>query len=87
MTFGDFSVFFKSRSKRSNNREGGRFVARQETKHPQVCPSGFVRLKQTPLLSADNSLKPRTLNYTKLNNARRNLEWQQAEKELGLIQL
>jgi hypothetical protein len=28
-----------------------------------------------------------TLNYTKLNESRRNLEWQQAEKELGLIQL
>ena len=33
------------------------------------------------------SLPLRTFNYTKLNNARRNLEWQQAEKELGLIQL
>lgn len=31
-----------------------------------------------------NCQTPRTLNYTKLNNARRNLEWQKAQKELGI---
>jgi hypothetical protein len=33
------------------------------------------------------SLIPQTFNYTKINTARRNLAWQQVEKELNLIQL
>lgn len=64
---------------------GDKFVARQgNNQYPQDVSEG----SSTSYPSKPNtSLKPQTLNYTKLNNARRNLEWQQVEKELGLIQL
>jgi hypothetical protein len=73
----NFGVFWK-KTMESQSLKGDKSVARQEIKHPQ---SGFLTSFH------HHSLMPQTLNYTKLNNARRNLEWQQAEKELGLIQL
>lgn len=81
----DWKVFWKpqSLSKHTNDDRGDKFVARKGN-------MGFFTSFQGNSVSLDAhnlSLKPRTLNYTKLNQARRDLEWQQAEKELGLIQL
>jgi hypothetical protein len=70
---------------------GDKFVARQEIKHPAMVSKGFsIPIRDSPSfvpLEPHHSLMPRTLNYSKLNNARRDLEWKKAEKELGLIQL
>ena len=65
---------------------GDKFVARTGNKYQQVFSEGLGHLN-TSFPSEPHSLMPRTLNYSKLNNARRDLEWKKAEKELGLIQL
>jgi hypothetical protein len=63
-------------------------VARQENKHPQVSSEGFVESQNSFIPSEPHSLMPRTTyNYTEVNKAMGDLEWQQAEKELNLIQL
>lgn len=55
--------------------KGDKFVARSgNTKYHQ---EGLVK-------SFTLSLKPQTFKYTKINNARRNLEWQKAQKDLGI---
>ena len=101
-SFGDFKVFFKSQSSKVNNlphseQKGDEFVARQgNIEYPQArSTKGF-----TPLLTTkepnnslsleaplDPTLMPQTLNFTKLNNARRDLEWQKEMKELNIQQL
>jgi hypothetical protein len=75
---------------------GDKSFARMQSKTAQArLNKGFTPLSnfkeantsftfESPL---DRSLKRTTFNYSKLNETRRNLEWQQAEKELGLIQL
>ena len=77
----DFKVFFKSSKVNkprfldtsNSDNKGDRFLGMKGNKH---LSGGLLP-----------SLPLRTFNYSKLNTARRNLEWQQAEKELGLIQL
>lgn len=83
----DFGVFWrKTRESLSPIKisRGDKFVARTGNKIPAI---GSIWLSESNLSQSYQSLMPRTLNYTKLNESRRNLEWQQAEKELGLIQL
>ena len=73
-----------------NLTKGDKFVARQEIKHPQVCDKVFVTSFQEEVSgeqlssSLHNSLMPRTLNYSKLNQARTNLNVQSAFKDLGI---
>ena len=58
-----------------------KFVARERTKHfPLVNKKVSMPLPSHPI----QPLMPQTFNYTKINNARRNLEWQKAQKELGI---
>ena len=89
----DWKVFWKpqSLSEHTNDDRGDKFVARKgNNQYPQDGSMGFFTSFQGNSVSPDAhnlSLKPQTFNYTKLNNAKRNLEWQQAEKELGIIQL
>ena len=81
----------------NNDFKGDEFVARQgNIEYPQArSTKGF-----TPLLTTkepnnslsleaplDRPLMPQTLNFTKLNNARRDLEWQKEMKELNIQQL
>jgi hypothetical protein len=70
---------------------GDKSFARMQSKTAQARSNGFshTSFQKNIILaeSHDRPLKRTTLNYTKLNTARRDLQWQQAEKELGLIQL
>ncbi len=61
---------------------GDKFVARQEIKHPAVVSERVF--SPLPSLDSQHSLMPRTLNYTKLNQARTNLNVQSAFKDLGI---
>jgi hypothetical protein len=69
---------------------GDKFVARQEIKHPQVCDKVFVTSFQEEVSgsqlssSLHSSLMPRTFNYSKLNQARTNLQVQKDFKDLGI---
>lgn len=97
----DWKVFWKSQSSKVNNlphseQKGDKSFARMQSKTAQArLNKGFTPLLNTKepnnSLSLEaplnHPLKRTTLNYSKLNETRRNLEWQQAEKELGLIQL
>jgi len=60
---------------------GDKFVARQEIKHPAIIPKGSHTFYPDGNL---DSLMPRTFNYTKLNQARTNLNVQSAFKDLGI---
>jgi hypothetical protein len=65
---------------------GEKFVARcGNNQYHQVNSEGSKTFY--PSESISHSLMPQTFNYTKINNARRDLEWKQVEKELGIIQL
>lgn len=70
---------------------GDKSFARMQSKTAQARSNGFSHTSFQKNLflaeSHDRPLKRTTFNYSKLNEARRNLEWQQAEKELNLIQL
>jgi hypothetical protein len=63
-------------------------VARQEIKHPAMVSKGFsTPIKDSPSfvpLEPHHSLMPRTLNYSKLNQARTNLQVQKDFKDLGI---
>jgi hypothetical protein len=64
--------------------KGDKFVARTGNKHQQVSSEGFCESSFTP---SPHSLMPRTLNYSKLNQARTNLNVQSAFKDLGIEML
>jgi hypothetical protein len=66
--------------------KGDKSFARMQSKTAQVVGVGSITSYPTST-EFTHPLKRTTFNYTKVNIARRNLEWQQAEKELGLIQL
>ena len=66
---------------------GDKFVARTGNKHQQVCDKVFYTSFHGNIVSGDalhNSLKRTTLNYSKLNQARTNLQVQSAFKDLGI---
>ena len=72
----DWKVFLKpqSLSKHTNDDRGDKFVAREgNNQYPQDVSEG-----------SNTSLKPRTFNYTKKQEAINNLEAQKVLKDLGI---
>ena len=70
-----------------NITKGDKLSARMSSKTTQVCDKGFFTSFHRNAVSDDtlhNSLKRTTLNYTKLNQARTNLQVQSAFKDLGI---
>ena len=90
----EFSTFWKSNNSSQVNtnshQEDDKFVARTGNKHQQVCDKVFVTSFQEEVSgeqlssSLHSSLTPRTLNYSKLNQARTNLQVQKDFKDLGI---
>lgn len=72
----------QSQSKQSVSTRGDKFVARTGNKIPALGLVKGFRKHSFPSISP--SLTPRTFNYTKINNARRNSEWQQQAKDLEI---
>ena len=71
----DWKVFWKpqSLSKHTNDDRGDKFVARKGNQGNSVSPDAH-----------NLSLKPRTFNYTKKQEAINNLEAQKVLKDLGI---
>ena len=93
-TVGELSKVVKeaqSLSKHNNDNRGDEFVARKgNNQYPHEGSNGFFTSFQEDNVlpdSQDLTLMPQTLNFTKLNNARRDLEWQKEMKELNIQQL
>jgi len=86
----DWKVFWKpqSLSKHTNDDRGDKFVARKgNNQYPQDVSMGFFTSFQGNSVSPDAhnlSLKPRTFNYTKKQEAINNLEAQKVLKDLGI---
>ena len=77
-------VVMEAQSPKVNNSlssKGDKFVARQEIKHPALVSRKVESLFPSHI---HQSLMPRTLNYSKLNQARTNLNVQSAFKDLGI---
>ncbi len=80
----DWKVFWEpqSPSKHTNDDRGDKFVARQgNNQYPQDVPEGLNTFYPS---DSNTSLKPRTFNYTKKQEAINNLEDQKVLKDLGI---
>ena len=82
-TVGDLRNVTREAQSPINITKGDKSFARMHSKSAQVDDVGSHTFYPTSS-NFSHPLKRTTFNYTKLNEARRNLEWEQASKELGI---